>query len=198
MMKIRSAVFQKSVTRYRDCPATDYPEVAFIGRSNVGKSSLINLLFERKKLAKTSATPGKTQTMNFYLINDGWYAVDLPGYGWARVSKEKKLGWSDFVRDYLLNRKELGCLFVLLDIRHEPQAIDLEFLNWTVEKQIPIALVFTKADKLSKNKIIQSVELYKKSLLQRWAFLPEIFITSAIDQRGKEDIIQYLATINPV
>jgi GTP-binding protein len=198
MMKIISAVFQKSVTQLRDCPETGYPEVAFIGRSNVGKSSLINLIFDQKKLAKTSTTPGKTQTINFFLINDAWYAVDLPGYGWAKVSRVKKLDWSGFVRDYLLNRKKLSCLFVLLDIRHEPQAIDLEFLNWTVENQIPIALVFTKADKLSKNKIIPSVELYKKTLLQQWAFLPEIFITSVVDQRGKEAILQYLSNINPV
>lgn len=197
-MKIRSAVFQKSVTRLQDCPSAIQPEVAFIGRSNVGKSSLINFLFDKKKLAKTSTTPGKTQTMNFYLINDNWYAVDLPGYGWAKVSRKKKLQWSGFVRDYLLNREKLSCLFVLLDIRHLPQAIDLEFLNWTVEKQIPIALIFTKADKLSKNKIIQAIELYKRTLLQHWAFLPEIFITSVITRQGKEEIIQYMDSINPV
>lgn len=196
-MRIRSAVFQKSVTRFRDCPVSIHPEVAFIGRSNVGKSSLINFIFDRKKLARTSATPGKTQTMNFYLINDTWYVVDLPGYGWARASREKKIQWSGFVRDYLLKREKLGCLFVLLDIRHEPQAIDLEFLNWTVEKQIPIALVFTKADKLSKNKIIKAIELYKKVLLQHWAFLPEIFITSVVDRLGKEEIILYMESINP-
>jgi len=197
-MRIRSAVFQKSVTRFRDCPVSIHPEVAFIGRSNVGKSSLINFIFDRKKLAKTSATPGKTQTMNFYLINDTWYTVDLPGYGWAKASREKKIQWSGFVRDYLLKREKLACLFVLLDIRHEPQAIDLEFLNWTVKKQIPIALVFTKADKLSKSKKIQAIELYKKALLQHWAFLPEIFITSVIDRLGKEEIIQYLNSINPI
>jgi GTP-binding protein len=197
-MMIRSVVFQKSVTRFRDCPVTRQPEVAFIGRSNVGKSSLINFLFQRKKMAKTSVTPGKTQTMNFYLINNSWYAVDLPGYGWARVSKDKKQDWSGFVREYLLRRENLGCLMVLLDIRHEPQAMDLDFLNWSVKNQIPIALVFTKADKISKNKMIQSVELYKRTLLQHWSYLPEIFITSVIDKRGREEIIQFLTAINPI
>jgi GTP-binding protein len=194
-MKIRSASFVKSVTNIRDCPSTDFPEVAFIGRSNVGKSSLINLLFERKKLAKTSATPGKTQTINYFLINDSWHAVDLPGYGWAKVSKGKKIAWSEFVRDYLLNRKKLVCLFVLLDIRLEPQPIDLQFLDWAAESQIPIALVFTKSDKLSKNKIIQSVERFKSVLLKSWEYLPEIMITSAVDQTGRENLLLYINSI---
>jgi len=197
-MKIQSAVFEKSVTKLSDCPSSGFPEIAFIGRSNVGKSSLINMLFERKKLAKTSATPGKTQTINFYLINKVWYAVDLPGYGWAKVSKKRKIAWSAFVRNYLLHREYLTCLFVLLDIRLEPQAIDLQFLNWAVEKQIPIVLVFTKADKLSKNKVYGSVERYKSILLNDWEYLPDIFITSTVDQRGKDDIINFLASINSV
>jgi len=197
-MKIVTAEHIKSVTKLGDCPKNDRLEVAFIGRSNVGKSSLINLLLDRKKLAKTSSTPGKTQTINFYLINNTWYMVDLPGYGWARVSKKKKLAWSEFVRDYLLNRKNLHCLFILLDGRHEPQSIDLQFLTWTIEQKIPIALVFTKADKLSRNQIIQSIERYKKTLLKDWAFLPEIFITSIKDLRGKDDIIRYLGSIYPV
>jgi GTP-binding protein len=197
-MKIKSAVYVKSVTRSEDLPSSDRPEVAFIGRSNVGKSSLINLLLGNKKLARTSATPGKTQTINYYLINNSWYMVDLPGYGWARVSKKKKIDWAYFVRDYLLKRRILNCLFILLDVRHEPQSIDLQFLNWCVENQIPIALVFTKADKLSGNKIIQSIERYKKTLLKGWAYLPQLFITSVVDQRGKEDIIGYLETINQI
>ena len=194
-MKIRSAAFVKSVTNIRDCPSSDFPEVAFIGRSNVGKSSLINLLFERKKLAKTSATPGKTQTINYFLINESWHAVDLPGYGWAKVSKGKKIAWSEFVRDYLLNRKNLVCLFVLLDIRLKPQPIDLQFLDWAAESQIPIALVFTKSDKLSKNKIIQSVERFKAVLLKSWEYLPEIMITSAVDQTGRENLLLYINSI---
>jgi GTP-binding protein len=194
-MKIRSAEFVKSVTSIGDCPSSDHPEVAFIGRSNVGKSSLINLLLERKKLAKTSSTPGKTQTINFFMINNRWHAVDLPGYGWAKVSKGKKIAWSGFVRDYLLKRENLVCLFVLLDIRLEPQPIDLEFLDWAAENQIPIAMVFTKSDKLKKNRIIQSVERYKAELRRSWEFLPEIFITSAVDQTGREKMLMYIGSI---
>ncbi|MBR9998754.1 MAG: YihA family ribosome biogenesis GTP-binding protein [Cyclobacteriaceae bacterium] len=194
-MKVRSAVFEKSVTKVKDCPSTGFPEVAFIGRSNVGKSSLINLLFERKKLAKTSATPGKTQTINYFLINRNWCAVDLPGYGWAKVSRDKKLAWSGFVREYLLSRENLMCLFVLLDIRLEPQPIDLQFLNWTVEQKIPIALVFTKSDKLPKNKIIGAVEKYESELKKHWEFLPEIFITSAEDKTGRNDLLIYIDSI---
>ncbi len=195
-MKIQSVVFEKSATKLTECPSSGFPDIAFIGRSNVGKSSLINLLFERKKLAKISATPGKTQTINFYLINNAWYAVDLPGYGWAKVSKKRKIAWSNFVRNYLLRREDLICLFVLLDTRLEPQAIDLQFLNWAVEKKIPLALAFTKADKLSKNKAMVSVDRYKSILLRDWEYLPEIFITSTVDQRGKEDILKFLASIN--
>jgi GTP-binding protein len=195
-MKIKSAVYVTSITRPEDFPSGDRPEVAFIGRSNVGKSSLINLLLGNRKLARTSATPGKTQTINYYLINNSWYMVDLPGYGWARVSKKKKMAWSKFVREYLLKRQNLNCLFILLDVRHEPQPIDLQFLDWCVEIQIPIALVFTKADKLSGNKIINSIEKYKKILLKSWAYLPQIFITSIVDQRGKEEIIGYLESIS--
>lgn len=194
-MKIRSAAFVKSMTNIKDCPSPDLPEVAFIGRSNVGKSSLINLLFERKKLAKTSATPGKTQTINYFLVNETWYAVDLPGYGWAKVSKEKKIAWSGFVRDYLLNRNNLVCLFVLLDIRLEPQPIDLQFLDWAADSQIPMALVFTKSDKLSSNAIVRAVERYKKTLLREWSFLPEIFISSAINKSGREKLLDYIGSI---
>ena len=194
-MKIKSAVFEKSVTKVRDCPSGNVPEVAFIGRSNVGKSSLINLLFDRKKLAKTSATPGKTQTINFFRINNGWFAVDLPGYGWAKVSKQKKITWSGFVREYLLQRINLACLFVLLDIRHDPQPIDLEFLNWAVQNQIPVAIVFTKSDKLKKNGIIRAVETYKSRLLVEWAYLPDIFISSAIDKTGREELLDYIGSI---
>jgi len=195
-MKIKSAVFLKSVTKLSDCPGSGAHDFAFIGRSNVGKSSLINALVNRKQLAKTSGKPGKTQTINFFLINDKWHLVDLPGYGWAGVSKEKKIEWIAFVRDYLQNRIDLYCLFILIDIRHKPQAIDLEFINWSGENRIPFALVFTKADKISKNKVDQAISVYRKRLKEDWEILPEIFVTSAVNRTGKEEILKYIETIN--
>ncbi len=195
IMKIRSAEFIKSITSLEDAPATAHPEIAFIGRSNVGKSSLINRLLGRRNLAKTSATPGKTQTINYFLINENWYAVDLPGYGWAKVSRSKKLAWSGFVREYLTGNDKLVCLFVLIDIRHDPQAIDLEFLYWAAEKKVPMAIVFTKADKLKKNRQIRSVEVFKKTLRQNWAYLPEIFISSAGNKYGREEILDFIGSI---
>lgn len=195
-MQINNAVFLKSVTDLRDCPNTKAHDYAFIGRSNVGKSSLINMLVDRKKLAKTSGKPGKTQTINFFLINDQWHLVDLPGYGWAGVSKEKKLEWMNFVKDYLLHREQLYCVFILIDIRHEPQNIDLEFINWSGFNKIPFALVFTKSDKISKNKVNIAVENYRKKLLKDWESLPDIFITSAVDERGRGDILSFIEKIN--
>ena len=171
-------------------------DFAFIGRSNVGKSSLINMLVNKKQLAKTSGKPGKTQTINFFLINDKWHLVDLPGYGWAGVSKEKKIEWVAFVRDYLLKRENLYCLFILIDIRHDPQSIDLEFINWAGENKIPFALVFTKADKISKNKVDSAISSYKKRLLRDWESLPEIFVTSSLKHIGKEDILKFIDKIN--
>lgn len=194
-MGIKSAVYEKSVHRIKDFPGAFLPEIAVIGRSNVGKSSLINMLTGRKKLARTSSTPGKTQTINFFLINRSWRLVDLPGYGWAKVSKRKKLAWSALVRDYLLNRKNLVCLIALLDIRLEPQHIDMQFMSWAVEKQIPIVIVFTKADKLSRNKVIQHIEKFKKVLLEDWAYLPKLFVSSAVDKRNKEEILDYIESI---
>lgn len=196
LMQINNAVFLKSVTDLRDCPNTKAHDYAFIGRSNVGKSSLINMLVDRKKLAKTSGKPGKTQTINFFLINDQWHLVDLPGYGWAGVSKEKKLEWMNFVKDYLLHREQLYCVFILIDIRHEPQNIDLEFINWSGFNKIPFALVFTKSDKISKNKVNIAVENYRKKLLKDWESLPDIFITSAVDERGRGDILSFIEKIN--
>lgn len=196
-MEIRTSEFVKSITSLKDRPRTVIPEFGFIGRSNVGKSSLINMLLSRKNLARISSTPGKTQTINYYLINNEWYAVDLPGYGWAKVSKQKKIAWSGFVRDYLLTGDSLACLFILIDARHEPQTIDLQFLYWMVENEIPIALVFTKADKLSRNKVNRSVQLYKNILLRDWVYLPEIFITSAMDKRGREEMLEYIELIKP-
>jgi len=195
-MLIKSAEFLKSVTKIKDCPKTMAHDFAFIGRSNVGKSSLINMLVNRKQLAKTSGKPGKTQTINFFLINDKWHLVDLPGYGWAGVSKEKKIEWVAFVRDYLLKRENLYCLFILIDIRHEPQSIDLEFINWAGENRIPFALVFTKADKISRNKLDSSISGYKKRLLKDWESLPDIFVTSSMKHIGKDDILEFIDKIN--
>jgi len=195
-MLIKNATFLKSVTNIKDCPKSMAHDFAFIGRSNVGKSSLINMLVNRKQLAKTSGKPGKTQTINFFLINDRWHLVDLPGYGWAGVSKEKKIEWVAFVRDYLLKRQNLYCLFILVDIRHEPQSIDLEFINWAGENRIPFAIVFTKSDKISKSKIASSIAKYKKRLLKDWESLPEIFITSSLKNNGKEEILNFIDKIN--
>jgi GTP-binding protein len=195
-MLIKNATFLKSVTNVKDCPKSIAHDFAFIGRSNVGKSSLINMLVNRKQLAKTSGKPGKTQTINFFLINDRWHLVDLPGYGWAGVSKEKKIEWVAFVRDYLLKRQNLYCLFILVDIRHDPQSIDLEFINWAGENRIPFAIVFTKSDKISKSKIVSSIAKYKKRLLKDWESLPEIFITSSLKNNGKEEILNFIDKIN--
>jgi GTP-binding protein len=195
MMKIKNIRFIKSITKLNDTPSLERPEIAFIGRSNVGKSSLINMLAGRKNLAKTSGTPGKTQTINYFLVNDQWYAVDLPGYGWARVSKQKKINWSKFVREYLINKENLRCLFILIDVRLTPQFIDLQFLNWAVEQKIPIALIFTKIDKITKNKVIQSISIYKRTLLEEWAYLPEIFISSAVNKSGKKEILDFIESI---
>lgn len=195
-MLIKSATFLKSITNIKDCPKSMAHDFAFIGRSNVGKSSLINMLVNRKQLAKTSGKPGKTQTINFFLINDKWHLVDLPGYGWAGVSKEKKIEWVAFVRDYLLKRQDLYCLFILIDIRHEPQSIDLEFINWAGENKIPFALVFTKTDKIAKNKVESNIARYKKCLLKNWEFLPEIFSTSSLKHTGKEEILDFIDKIN--
>lgn len=195
-MLIKNATFLKSVTNIKDCPKSIAHDFAFIGRSNVGKSSLINMLVNRKQLAKTSGKPGKTQTINFFLINDRWHLVDLPGYGWAGVSKEKKIEWVAFVRDYLQKRQNLYCLFILVDIRHDPQSIDLEFINWAGENRIPFAIVFTKSDKISKSKIASSITKYKKRLLRDWESLPEIFITSSLKNNGKEEILNFIDKIN--
>ncbi len=197
-MLIKNATFLKSVTNVKDCPKSIAHDFAFIGRSNVGKSSLINMLVNRKQLAKTSGKPGKTQTINFFLINDRWHLVDLPGYGWAGVSKEKKIEWVAFVRDYLLKRQNLYCLFILVDIRHDPQSIDLEFINWAGENRIPFAIVFTKSDKISKRKRAASIAKYKKRLLKDWESLPDIFITSSLKNNGKEEILNFIDKINSV
>jgi GTP-binding protein len=195
-MEIKEAEFKISNTTHEKCPAPILPEYAFIGRSNVGKSSLINMLTNKKSLAKTSATPGKTQLINHFLINKKWYLVDLPGYGYANASKTSKAGWGKMIQNYLLKRKNLMTVFILLDIRLEPQKIDLQFIQWTGENQIPLSLVFTKSDKISKQQIIYSVEHYKKELLKTWDELPMLFITSAEKKTGRDEILDYIEKVN--
>lgn len=195
-MVITSAEFIISNSRVEKCPTTGLPEYAFIGRSNVGKSSLINMLTGRKGLAMTSQKPGKTQLINHFLINRDWYLVDLPGYGYARLSRDGRDGLRRMIEDYILERTELVCLFVLLDSRLEPQRIDLEFIEWLGEGGIPFALVFTKADKLSRGKLTANIAAYKERLLQQWEELPPLFITSAEARLGRDELLSYIDGIN--
>ncbi len=181
-----------SNTDLAKCPAPDLPEFAFIGRSNVGKSSLINMLVDNKKLAKTSQRPGKTQHINHFLINENWYLVDLPGYGYAQVSKSIKEKFQSLITGYIQERENLYCLFVLIDSRHEPQKIDLEFTTWLGENQIPFALVFTKSDKLGKNRLAANIEFYKKELLKQWEQLPPVLVSSANTGLGREAILEFI------
>jgi len=190
------AEFLVSNSDYQKCPTLNKPEYAFIGRSNVGKSSLINMLTNNQKLAKTSGKPGKTQLINHFKINDDWYLVDLPGYGWAKVSKENRGKWNLMIRNYILHRENLFCLFVLIDSRLEPQKVDLEFINWLGESGIPIALVFTKTDKQSTNKTQQNIELFKKTLSTTWEKLPDILVTSSVNKTGREELLNYIQEIN--
>ena len=195
-MRIKQAEFIISNTDIKKCPKADIPEYAFIGRSNVGKSSLINMLTERKSLAKVSGKPGKTQLINHFLINKLWYLVDLPGYGYAGVSKSKRYEFAQFIKKYLLKRENLMCLFVLLDSRLKPQAIDLEFIQWLGENSIPFVICFTKQDKLSKKESAENLINYKKELLKSWEELPQIFLSSATKKNGKEDILSFIANTN--
>ena len=195
-MEIKQATFVVSNTQVAKCPTHKLPEYAFIGRSNVGKSSLINMLTNHKGLAKTSSKPGKTQLINHFLINKEWYLVDLPGYGYAKVSKQSKKTFQQFITDYFKKRRELVCAFVLVDIRHDPQKIDLEFMQWLGENAIPFAIVFTKADKLTEKQIQEHVTSYREILLQQWEEMPPYFITSSENRLGKEDLLSYIETIN--
>ena len=178
-MKIKTAKFVISNTDYKICPVPKIPEYAFIGRSNVGKSSLINALANNKNLAKTSGKPGKTRLINHFLINNAWYLVDLPGYGFAKISKTKRAEFHKMINNYLLNRTNLICLFVLIDSRHNPQAIDQKFIQWLAEKKIPFTLIFTKGDKIGKTVLFENIEKYKLEMLKQWETLPHIFVTSA-------------------
>ncbi len=195
-MIIKEAKFLVSNTTYKLCPTDGKPEYAFIGRSNVGKSSLINMLTGNKKLAKTSGTPGKTQLINHFEINNEWYLVDLPGYGYARVSKKERSKFEAFISEYLLHRTNLMNVFILIDCRHEPQKIDVEFINWCGEKQIPFAIVFTKLDKVSSSVLGKNLARYKKELAKYWDEIPPVFTSSSESGFGKEKILNYIEQIN--
>ena len=195
-MEIKTAEFTLSAPTVSMCPQDTKPEYAFIGRSNVGKSSLINMLTNNKKLAKTSATPGKTLLINHFIINKEWYLVDLPGYGYAKRSKKEIDKLDQMIRGYILQREQLVNVFVLVDVRLEPQKIDLEFIEWLGVSSVPFAIIFTKADKLTPNKARQAVEAYKKTLLETWEELPPIFLTSAEKREGRDEVLQYIDDIN--
>lgn len=196
-MVINNAKYEKSSAKTSQCPEIQVPEYAFIGRSNVGKSSLINMLTRQRSLAKTSQKPGKTLLINHFSINDGkWYIVDLPGYGYAARSKESRDEFRRIIEDYILNRMQMTCLFVLIDIRHEPQKIDLAFLEFLGENSVPFAIVFTKADKMGPVAGQRNVEHYKKELLKHWEELPRIFVTSAEKATGRDEILDFIEQTN--
>lgn len=196
-MKIKSAEFVISNSKVEDCPKSPIPEYAFIGRSNVGKSSLINSLLQRKGLAKTSGRPGKTQLINHFKVNDQWFLVDLPGYGYARVSKKSKKTFQQYITDYFLKRKQLVSAFVLIDIRHEALEIDLEFMSWLGVNGIPFAIVFTKADKLKPSQIPEKVHAYLTALTDsHWETPPPYIVTSATNGLGREEVLEYIQKVN--
>ena len=195
-MKIKSAEFVMSNSDVAKCPKSMLPEYAFIGRSNVGKSSLINMLTSRKSLAKTSGRPGKTQLINHFLINKNWHLVDLPGYGYARVSKSAKKVFQKFITQYFALREQLVTAFVLVDIRHKPQPIDLEFMQFLGENQIPFCIVFTKADKLGSSKLNKQITSYKKKLLKHWETLPTSFLTSSANGLGRDEFLSFIDGVN--
>jgi len=192
-MKITSAEFVTSSTDWRKCPETHKPEFAFIGRSNVGKSSLINMLVDRKKLAKTSSTPGKTQTVNHFIVNDNWYLVDLPGYGYASASRSARFEWGKMIEEYLKNRKNLFCTFILLDARLKPQAIDIDFITWMGEHHLPLAILLTKSDKLKQQELAKSKKIIESKLLEQWEDLPPLFVTSSEKKSGRDKILDFIS-----
>lgn len=195
-MKIKSAEFVISNSDVSKCPDSTLPEYAFIGRSNVGKSSLINMITSRKSLAKTSGRPGKTQLINHFQINGTWHLVDLPGYGYARVSKNVKKTFQKFITAYFEKRAQMLCAFVLIDSRHEPQLIDMEFMQYLGEQGIPFAIIFTKADKLKPKALERNVEIYKTGMLETWEEMPPCFITSAESGEGRDEVLGYIETLN--
>jgi len=195
-MIIHSAEFVASYTNVTKCPKDKKPEFAFIGRSNVGKSSLINMLVERKKLAKVSSTPGKTQTINHFIINEEWYLVDLPGYGYAKISKYQREKWTRFIRAYMKNRENLQCVFLLIDSRLPPQKIDLEFANWLGGIPVPFVIVYTKADKNKPRELKKNIKTFESAMLESWETMPEQFITSSEKQTGRKEVLQFITEVN--
>lgn len=195
-MEITKAEFVVSNTKVEKCPVGDRHEYAFIGRSNVGKSSLINMLTNNKKLAKTAAKPGKTQLINHFLINDNWYMVDLPGYGYARLSEATRFQFEKMIRDYILKRENLICLFVLVDSRLAPQKIDLEFMEWLGENGVPFVMIFTKADKLTTTQRLKCIDDYHTIMLETWETTPLAFMTSAEKRLGREEVLDYIDELN--
>ena len=193
---IKTAEFVISNSDVRKCPQDGKPEYAFIGRSNVGKSSLINMLTGRKKLAMTSATPGKTLLINHFIINNEWYLVDLPGYGYAKRSKSQNEKLQEIISGYILDREQMTLLFVLIDCHHEPQKIDLEFIQWLGENGVPFSIIFTKADKLTKTALASNIAAYKKRLLEEWEELPPVFVTSSESAVGRDEVLQYINEVN--
>ena len=196
-MIIKSAEFVISNTNYKKCPATKIPEYAFIGRSNVGKSSLINSIVNQKNLAKTSGKPGKTQLINHFIINNEWYLVDLPGYGYAKTSKDKREAFVKMIDEYLINRTNLMCLFVLIDSRHKLQTLDNKFMKWLSEKEIPFVMVFTKTDKISKIALLKNIKNYSNEMLIDWQELPKTFLSSAKNKSGIKEIHDFIKELNP-
>ncbi|MEM9416761.1 MAG: ribosome biogenesis GTP-binding protein YihA/YsxC [Bacteroidota bacterium] len=194
-MKIRSAAFVTSSAKYTQCPPSSKPELALMGRSNVGKSSLINMLLNNKQLAKISSKPGKTQLINHFLVNDAWHLVDLPGYGWARVSQTQRQQWEKMVKAYLLHRVQLSLVLVLVDSRHDPQKSDIALINWLGEHQIPFVILLTKADKGSKQQVLQNKEALQRVLRQDWEVLPEMLVTSSKDRTGRETLLRYIQQV---
>ncbi len=193
---IKQARFLISNTDVSKCPPPDKPEYAFIGRSNVGKSSLINMLVGQKSLAKVSTVPGKTQLINHFIIDESWYLVDLPGYGYAKLSISVKEKFQKLISKYILNRENLYCLFVLIDIRHTPQKIDIEFITWLGENHVPFAIIFTKADKLGKTSVEKNRSSYTNELSKIWEELPPILVSSSLDGTGREEIISFIQSVN--
>jgi len=195
-MEIKDARFVVSNTNVEKCPKPDRPEYAFIGRSNVGKSSLINMLTNKKALAKTSGKPGKTQLINHFIINNEWYLVDLPGYGYAKVPKKERIKWEQFLKRYILKRENLYCLFVLIDSRHPAQPVDLKFMEWLGISEIPFSIIFTKTDKLKPEELQVNLKAYEEKLFETWETMPGYFVSSSETGAGKNEILDFIENIN--